>query len=197
MFLKNFKKAVIISAIILFAGVVTGIGFEWNEERQVRFQNRLDPSGLHKLQKIAGSPGETREFFGLIFSNNARIVGLELLGTPTLGFQAFLINFYNGFALGRTIVGLAHARRALGSNVYLFVLPHSFFEFTAMVLAGAPGICLGLDAAAFLRREQKFDLTSRFWFQLLFCAATSLILVLVGALFEAFYMPGKLIEIVR
>ncbi len=137
----------------------------------------------------AGGEEEERSsamMFGFYIYNNIGIAFRTFAGGLLGGVGAGLILIFNGLYLG-AVAG--HIQQAgYGGAFYPFVIGHGAFELTAIVLAGAAGLRLGLAFVrpGRLRRGAAVVLASRPAVRILYGAG----LMLVAAAFlEAFWSP--------
>ena len=84
--------------------------------------------------------------FGFYVYNNISIAFRTFASGLVAGIGAVFILVYNGLMLGAVAGHLGNA--GLGETFYPFVIAHGAFELTAIVLAGAAGLRLGLALLA-------------------------------------------------
>jgi uncharacterized membrane protein SpoIIM required for sporulation len=141
----------------------------------------------------AGPVGRAREtsagwtMFGYYIRHNVGVAFQCFAGGLFAGLGSLVFLVYNGAfsgALGGYLV-----ERGLSPTFFAFVLTHSAFEVTAIVLSGAAGLRIGhaLLAPGPLRRGQALVVAARDCAVLLYGVTGMLV---VAAAFEAFWSPA-------
>lgn len=157
----------------------------------------LDARQLREFETMYGDGkahmGRLREaatdwqMFGFYIVNNIGI-GFRTFGAGILaGIGSAFVLVFNGLHMG-VITG--HLTRVdLGHNLWPFVVTHSAFELTGIVLSGAAGLRMGLGwlAPGRLRRLDALRASAKAAVPLVYAA---FFLLLVAAAFEAFWSPA-------
>lgn len=133
--------------------------------------------------------------FGVYVANNTAI-GLRMVATGVFfGVGSAFSLGVNGWHFG--IVSAEMIRLGFWHQTYLpFIITHSAFELTAMILAGAIG--LGLAKALFLPQRRKRSESVQQMFSAFFPILLTMIgLFLFAAVVEAFWSAQKMAAIVR
>lgn len=122
--------------------------------------------------------------FGFYIYNNISIAFRTFAGGMLFGLGSIFFLVFNGFAIGAVAGHLGHV--GLGETFYPFVIAHGSFELTAIVLAGAAGLKLGLALVSpgRLTRGRSLALAARDSVPLVLGIAGML---LVAAFLEAFW----------
>lgn len=125
-----------------------------------------DAQSVRQFERMYGDDAEAfgrqREadtdvaMFGHYVINNIGIAFRSFASGVFLGVGSLIVLAFNGVFAG-TIAGYLGAR-GLGDNFYSFVVTHSAFELTAIVLAGAAGLALGHALLAPGRRTRLLAL---------------------------------------
>jgi uncharacterized membrane protein SpoIIM required for sporulation len=97
------------------------------------------------------------QMFGYYINNNIGIAFQCFAGGLAAGIGSLFYLAYNG-ALGGAVGGYLTGR-GLGHNFYAFIVTHSAFELSAVVLSGAAGLSLGHALLAPGRRTRLAALT--------------------------------------
>jgi uncharacterized membrane protein SpoIIM required for sporulation len=124
--------------------------------------------------------------FGYYIRNNISIAFRTFAGGILGGVGSIFFLVYNGLVIG-TVMG--HIRQmGYGGRFFPFVIGHGAFELTAIVLAGAAGLRMGLAllSPGRVSRGQALLLAGRTSLRLLYGAAAMLVL---AAFLEAFWSP--------
>lgn len=145
----------------------------------------------------AESIGRTREantdwmMFGYYIRNNVSVAFQCFAGGLFAGLGTLFFLAYNGAFSGA--LGGYLTVRGLSSTFYSFIVTHSAFELTAIVLAGAAGLRLGhsLLAPGRLTRRQSLVQAARESIVLVYGVTAML---LVAAAVEAFWSSARWIE---
>ena len=147
------------AALLLYVpGVVTYLLLQWKPEfahalfttRQIaNFDQMYDPANSH----IGRSSGTDLQMFGFYIMNNVSIAFRTFASGLMFGVGAIYVLAANGVIIG----GVAGHLNAIGYGApfWRFVVGHSGFELTAIVIAGGAGLQFGLRllAPGRLRRE--------------------------------------------
>lgn len=120
-------------------------------EQVAAFEQMYDP----RTQEPRGAGGNVA-MFGVYVYNNIGIAFRTFASGIFLGLGSIFILVYNGLVLGAVAGHLDNA--GFGATFYPFVIGHSAFELTAIVLAGATGVRLGLAVLAPGRRSRARSL---------------------------------------
>jgi uncharacterized membrane protein SpoIIM required for sporulation len=124
--------------------------------------------------------------FGYYIRNNISIAFRTFAGGILGGVGSIFFLVYNGLVIG-TVMG--HIRQmGYGGRFFPFVIGHGAFELTAIVLAGAAGLRMGLAllSPGRVSRGQALLLAGRTSLRMLYGAAAMLVL---AAFLEAFWSP--------
>jgi uncharacterized membrane protein SpoIIM required for sporulation len=124
--------------------------------------------------------------FGYYIRNNIGIAFRTFAGGILGGVGSIFFLVYNGLVIG-TVMG--HIRQmGYGGRFFPFVIGHGAFELTAIVLAGAAGLRMGLAllSPGRLSRGQALLAAGRISIRILYGAAVMLVF---AAFLEAFWSP--------
>ena len=126
--------------------------------------------------------------FGFYISNNIRVAFQCFAGGLLAGVGSIFFLLFNG-AYGGAIGGYL-TERGLSSTFYSFIVTHSAFELTAIVLSGAAGLRLGhaLLAPGRLGRLQSLVLAARGCIVIVYGLT---IMLLIAAAIEAFWSSAR------
>jgi uncharacterized membrane protein SpoIIM required for sporulation len=126
--------------------------------------------------------------FGIYISNNVRIAFQCFAGGLLAGVGSIFFLLVNGAIIGA--IGGYVTERGLSSTFYSFVVTHSAFELTAIVLSGAAGLRLGhaLLAPGRLSRLQSLVLAARNSIVIVYGMT---IMLLIAAAIEAFWSSAR------
>jgi uncharacterized membrane protein SpoIIM required for sporulation len=124
--------------------------------------------------------------FGFYIRNNIGIAFRTFAGGILGGVGSIFFLVYNGLAIG-TVTGYVR-QMGFGPQFFPFAIGHGAFELTAIVLAGAAGLRLGLAllSPGRLSRGQALVLAGRSSIRILYGAAGMLV---AAAFLEAFWSP--------
>ena len=124
--------------------------------------------------------------FGYYIRNNIGIAFRTFAGGILGGVGSIFFLVYNGLAIG-AVTGYVR-QMGFGPQFFPFAIGHGAFELTAIVLAGAAGLRLGLAllAPGSLSRGRSLLLAGRTAIRILYGAAGMLV---VAAFLEAFWSP--------
>lgn len=103
-----------------------------------KYENMYAPENQQEDRGAASDFG----MFGFYIYNNISIAFRTFAGGMLFGLGSIFFLVFNGFAIGAVAGHLGQA--GLGETFYPFVIAHGSFELTAIVLAGAAGLKLGL-----------------------------------------------------
>src|SRR6202158_3747018 len=136
---------------------------------------------------MSGTPGELFGRFGGYVWNNVSIAFRTFAGGVICGIGSLFFLIYNGVVSG-AVAAHVH-QQGFDRAFYAFVVGHGAFELTAIVLAGACGLRLGLAVLApgSLRRSRSLLAAARATVPLLYGVTGMLV---VAALVESFWSPG-------
>jgi uncharacterized membrane protein SpoIIM required for sporulation len=128
--------------------------------------------------------------FGFYIYNNIGIAFRTFASGILGGLGSIFFLVYNGLAIGAVAGHIAHM--GYGDNFYPFVIGHGAFELTAIVLAGAAGLRLGLSllSPGSLSRTQALLAAGRRTVGLVYGVAGMLT---IAAFLEAFWSPSALV----
>ena len=124
--------------------------------------------------------------FGYYIRNNIGIAFRTFAGGILGGVGSIFFLVYNGLAIG-AVTGYVR-QMGFGPQFFPFAIGHGAFELTAIVLAGAAGLRLGLAllAPGSLSRGRSLLLAGRTAIRILYGAAGMLV---IAAFLEAFWSP--------
>jgi len=128
--------------------------------------------------------------FGYYIRNNIGIGFQTFAGGIFFGVGTLFFLVYNGISIG-TIAGYI-AQFGYGETFFSFIIGHGAFELTAIVIAGAAGLKLGIALLAPGRkpRLQALSDAARIAVQLMYGAA---LMLLTAAFIEAYWSSGAAI----
>jgi uncharacterized membrane protein SpoIIM required for sporulation len=143
-----------------------------------------DPDSEHFARERAGD-GDF-QMFGFYIWNNVGIAFRTFAGGVLAGAGTLLVLVLNGVQIG-TVMGYLHAI-GYGRTFFPFVVGHSAFELTAIVLVGAAGLKLGLALVApgRVRRSQALRAAAAAALPIVYGSG---LMLLVAAAVEAFWSP--------
>ena len=150
--------------------------------QQVRdFDSMYGPATGEHLGRTSG---DDWQMFGHYIANNIGISFQCFAAGLLLGVGSLFMVGYNGLLLG-AVAGLL-VTRGDSERFFSFVVTHSAFELTAIVLSGAAGLKLGhaVLAPGRLTRAQALMRAARETSPVVFCFSTML---LIAAAIEAFW----------
>jgi uncharacterized membrane protein SpoIIM required for sporulation len=155
---ENWRYMLAATALLYVPAIVTYVLLQWRPdlahslfgpEQLKEFEKMYDPSN----PKIGRSSGTDLQMFGVYIMNNVTIAFRTFASGLLLGIGAIYVLTANGVIMG----GVAGHLNAIGYGApfWRFVVGHSGFELTAIVIAGGAGLQLGLSllAPGRLRRE--------------------------------------------
>jgi len=153
------------------------------------FESMYDPD----LREPRGA-GTSVMMFGYYLYNNVGIAFRTFASGIFVGVGSVFILVYNGLVLG-AVGGHLH-NAGFGGTFYPFVIGHSSFELTAIVLAGATGVRLGLAVLAPGRKTRGRSLrdAARASVPVLYGLTA---LLVVAAFVEAFWSASEIAPQVR
>lgn len=139
-------------------------------------------------------PVQMSVFSSAIMTNNLQVAFMAVAGGVLAGLGTLAILVFNGIHLGSVfaLYSLEGADRLL----WIWVLPHGVVELTAIVVAGAAGLCLGRVILAPGRRTRARALQEEGRTVLSLVAGAAVLLVLAG-LIEGFVSPARVPEILK
>jgi uncharacterized membrane protein SpoIIM required for sporulation len=128
--------------------------------------------------------------FGFYIRNNIGIGFQTFAGGIAFGVGSLFFLVYNGISIGT--VGGYLAQFGYGETFFGFVIGHGAFELTAIVIAGAAGLKLGMALLAPGRKQRLRALAdaARIAVQLMYGAA---LMLLVAAFIEAYWSSSAAI----
>lgn len=182
----------LLATIVAFWGVALGLGAlvwfhpEWahsfmSSDELNRFQNMYQPGSISKGR---GSEGDV-VMFGFYIWNNVSICFRTFAGGIFAGIPALISIVFNGMHMG--VVGSWLSQDAVTRETFWsFVITHSSFEITGLLLSGLSGMRLGLSLIhpGRLSRRHAVFATSQRIFPVIVGAA---LLTVLAAFFEAFW----------
>jgi len=153
------------------------------DAHQLRAYESMYGDGRKAMGRLREAGGDWQMFGFYIFNNVG--IGFRAFGAGVLGgVGSAIVLVYNGLSIGAVAGHLS--RMGLGHNFWPFVVTHSAFELTAIVLSGAAGLRLGLGwlLPGRLTRLEALRSAARAAMPLVYAA---FFLLLVAAAFEAFW----------
>lgn len=128
--------------------------------------------------------------FGFYIYNNIGIAFRTFASGILFGLGSIFFLVYNGLVIGAAAGHITHM--GYGDNFFPFVIGHGAFELTAIVLAGAAGLRLGLAllSPGSLSRTQALLAAGRRTIGLVYGVAGMLT---IAAFLEAFWSPSDLV----
>ena len=145
-----------------------------------QFEKMYDPANVH----IGRSSGTDLQMFGYYVMNNVTIAFRTFASGLVFGVGAIYVLAANGLLIG----GVAGHLTAIGYGgpFWRFVVAHSAFELTALVIAGGAGLQLGLTLLAPGRQRRGPALVAAGWIgaQL---ALGAFAMLLMAAFIEAYW----------
>ncbi len=118
--------------------------------------------------------------FLTIFINNASIVGIIIvLGAFTLSLAAYLVIIFNGLYLGNVLISVWNMYGI--EPILTGILPHFFFEATAILFAA----CIGIESRKILYNFRHVDGKKIHIRYSLYMFPVILILLVIAALIES------------
>lgn len=182
----------LLATIVAFWGVALGLGAlvwfhpEWahsfmSSDELNRFQNMYQPGSISKGR---GAEGDV-VMFGFYIWNNVSICFRTFAGGIFAGIPALISIVFNGMQMG--VVGSWLSQDAVTRETFWsFVITHSSFEITGLLLSGLSGMRLGLSLIhpGRLSRRHAVFATSQRIFPVIVGAA---LLTVLAAFFEAFW----------
>lgn len=202
LFTRDFPRTVrahatfiwIAAALFAIPAIVLGVLIYFRPElvlsvldaKSVAGYEQMYSSSAQELGRPGGAGGDWA-MFGFYIRNNVGIAFQCFAAGLFVGVGSIFFILYNG-ADGGAVAGYLSAR-GLASNFFSFVVTHSAFELTAIVLSGAAGLRLGYSLLAPGRQTRAQSLIS--------AARESIVLVygviamlLIAAAIEAFWSPA-------
>lgn len=182
----------LLATIVAFWGVALGLGTlvwfypEWansfmSPDELNRFQSMYQPGSISKGR---GAEGDV-VMFGFYIWNNVSICFRTFAGGIFAGIPALISIVFNGMHMG--VVGSWLSQDAVTRETFWsFVITHSSFEITGLLLSGLAGMRLGLSLihpGHLSRRHAVFAASQRI-FPVIVGAA---LLTVLAAFFEAFW----------
>ena len=179
----------------LFYGLALGIGavvyqtpdviYSFMDEGSVQnFEQMYDPEG--GLATEERSADDDARMFGFYIWNNVSIAFRTFASGLAFGVGTILSLVFNAFSFGLVAAHLVRVGSA--ETFFSFVVAHSAFELTAMLLSGVAGMRLGLALVAPGARTRLAALRDAARQSLPILAGAGLMLV-VAAGIEAFWSP--------
>lgn len=153
------------------------------------FETMYDP-GLREPREA----GTSVMMFGYYLYNNIGIAFRTFASGIFIGVGSVFVLVYNGLVLG-AVGGHLH-NAGFGTTFYPFVIGHSSFELTAIVLAGATGVRLGLAVLAPGRKPRGRSLRDAARASVPTLYGLTALLVM-AAFIEAFWSASEIAPLVR
>lgn len=189
------EARLVLLSLLLFAGPLVGmfLAVPWRPELALSV---LPPETVEHMGQSyapegsleAGRPVDSDLLmFGYYIYNNISIAFRTFAGGILGGLGSIFFLVYNGLAIGAVMGHIEHM--GYQESFYSFVIGHGAFELTAIVLAGAAGLRLGLALLAPGRRSRGEALlgASRRAIGLVYGVAGMLT---IAAFVEAFWSPS-------
>ncbi len=187
-------------AMLAFWGVaiVTGLLVWFTPQWAYSFMSPGDLEDIHRMYSAnsikegRGGSGGDIQMFGFYIWNNVSI-GFRTFAAGLLGgFPALLALAFNGLNLGVVGAWLSHDPETR-HNFWSFVVTHSSFEVTGLIISGQAGMYLGL---ALLRpgrfsRRHALQRASQHMFPVMVGAA---LMIAFAAFFEGFWSASSAVS---
>ena len=140
--------------------------------------------GQEAAEHLGRTSGDDWQMFGYYIMNNVGISFQCFAAGLMLGIGSLVMVGYNGLLFG-ALAGFL-VTRGDSERFFSFVVTHSAFELTAIVLSGAAGLKLGhaVLAPGRLTRTQALMRASRETSPVVFC---SFVMLIIAAAIEAFW----------
>jgi uncharacterized membrane protein SpoIIM required for sporulation len=163
---ENWRYMLVATVLLYVPAIVAYVLLQWRPDfahsifstQQLReFEQMYDPSN----PKIGRSNGTDLQMFGFYIMNNVSIAFRTFASGLLLGVGAIYVLIANGILMG----GVAGHLNAMGYGApfWRFVVGHSGFELTAIVIAGGAGLRLGLSLLAPGRMRRETALRDAAW----------------------------------
>ena len=187
------------AALFAIPAVTLGVLVYFRPELILSVYDANTIAGFEQMYSSAaqelGRPGGAASdwvMFGFYIRNNVGVAFQCFAAGLLVGVGSIFFILFNG-ATGGAVAGYL-TQRGLASNFFSFVVTHSAFELTAIVLSGAAGLRLGYSLLAPGRQTRGQALVS--------AARESIVLVygviamlLIAAAIEAFWSPATWIPL--
>jgi uncharacterized membrane protein SpoIIM required for sporulation len=196
------EARLVLLSLLLFAGPLIGmfLAVPWRPELALSV---LPPETVEQMGQSYAPEGSLEAgrqvdsdllMFGYYIYNNIGIAFRTFAGGILGGLGSIFFLVYNGLAIGAVMGHIEHM--GYQENFYSFVIGHGAFELTAIVLAGAAGLRLGLAllAPGRLSRGQALLGASRRAIGLVYGVAGMLT---IAAFLEAFWSPSAAPVVVK
>ncbi len=157
-------------------------------EQVSSFESMYDPDN-----RTLGSARESDtnvQMFGFYISNNISVAFRTFASGILFGVGSIFFLIYNGLLMGAVAGHLTNAE--FTQTFFTFVVGHSSFELTAIVIAGAAGLKLGyaLLAPGNLSRKESLKRASLIAIQLIYGV---IIMLVIAAFIEAFWSSNNIL----
>lgn len=156
----------------------------------------LAPEQIEMLEEsfsepMSGRSGEQNAVMASFYIYHNTGIGLKCFAGGLLVIPGLIITLFNGVSLGAAFGYMARTDVPQGENFFEFVTAHGPFELTAIVLAAAAGLRLGLAwiKTEGLTRASSLKRTAGHAMPLM---AASMVLFFMAALIEGFVSPSSL-----
>jgi uncharacterized membrane protein SpoIIM required for sporulation len=192
----------VLLSLLLFAGplIAMSLAVPWRPELALSV---LPPASVEQMGQQyapegsleAGRPLDSDlQMFGFYIYNNIGIAFRTFASGILAGLGSIFFMIYNGLVIGAVMGHIEHM--GYQENFYPFVIGHGAFELTAIVLAGAAGLRLGLAllAPGRLSRGEALLGASRRAIGLVYGVAGMLT---IAAFLEAFWSPSAVPAMVK
>ncbi|MDX1492425.1 MAG: stage II sporulation protein M [Longimicrobiales bacterium] len=133
-------------------------------------------------------PVQMSVFSSAVMTNNIQVAFTAVAGGILAGLGTLAILVFNGIHLGSVFA--LYALEGADRLLWIFVLPHGVLELTAIVIAGAAGLCIGRTLVAPGRRTRARALQEEGRTVLSLVAGAAVLLILAG-LVEGFVSPAR------
>ena len=207
LFARDFPRAVrdhaafiwIAAALFVIPAVALGLLVYYRPELILSVVDANTVSGFEQMYSSAaqqiGRPGGAAsdwQMFGFYIRNNVGVAFQCFAAGLFAGVGSIFFIIFNG-AMGGAVAGYL-TRRGLAGTFFSFVVTHSAFELTAIVLSGAAGLRLGYSLLAPGRQTRRESLVG--------AARESVVIVygviamlLIAAAIEAFWSSANWIPL--
>lgn len=135
-------------------------------------------------------PSLNGQSVGFFFIKNASVAVVLFLGGATVGIVTSLTLLFNGFVVGYAVAGTGDLLRSV-----VLLAPHGVVEFPAFLLAGAAGLQLPAELAAYLRGQQSVVVADGALRHAIVRFGVSILLLIIAAVLESVVTPlvGRLV----
>lgn len=145
--------------------------------------------------RLSRAAGEDIQMFGLYIYNNIGIALRTFSSGLLLGVGAIFTSVFNGMHIGAVFSHLQNMGYA-SKNLYPFVVTHSAFELTAIVISSGAGLRLGLSFL-FPKRDTRMQSIAKTTQSLVPIIIGFTVMLFIAAMIEAFWSATDLPNTVK